>query len=298
MMTNPNVFSALAYIRSTDNPLHVLCNYICYAMSKIHKPNLAAEEILDAVGAEFGIKLSTYVFEACRKQLIHSGRIKNNSGSFTLADIGFDVDQFEKERTSLKVNESNLINNLIEYVKSFNVQWSFQEAQAFLGNFLLDDGHAVDLFTVKTVTFPDRSEEVSPEWFVGKYVEKTITNRDCYFDYLMQLVKGLIIYIGVFESTSSHHQDNQKYRGTQFFLDTKLVLRYLGLSTQYAIQAVQEMISLIKEEYHGTIAVFKHTIDEVEAALNNAASCLKNGVPIRDDEMRAFAFQNNYEADV
>ena len=95
--------------------------------------------------------------------------------------------------------------------------------------------------------------------------------------------------------TNDYFQDkNQKFRGTDFYIDTKILLRGLGFSWKLEVESTKELLQLIKDEYSGNICVFEHTIGELEAALFNASISLKQGKEIDDLELRLCAALNKY----
>lgn len=94
-----------------------------------------------------------------------------------------------------------------------------------------------------------------------------------------------MIYIGVYEAQDYKQNYTQKFLGTKFFFDTKLILRLMGYSWKLETDSVRELFDLIKL-YNGSIYVFEHTIGEIEFALGNAIDCIKKRNIIQDFELR------------
>ncbi len=296
-MANQNTLMALAYIKIEDNPLRVFCNYICYCMNKLGGKNLVAKSILEGVTTEFGIPISTHMFEACVKMLKKARNIEILNQSYNLVKLDFNLDQYETDRIKLKEDENYLLSEIITFAKGYNQDWSLGQARGYLGDFLLHDGNAVNIFNNGTIANGCKEGYLLPDWYISSYIQKIQHERTLGYDYLIHIVKGLMIYIGVYESSASHQETGQKYRGTRFFFDTRLILRALGYSTEYEIQATNELINLIKDEYNGIPTVFEHIITEVENALKMASQCLRTGQEFKYREMKMFAIEKNYDAD-
>lgn len=113
--------------------------------------------------------------------------------------------------------------------------------------------------------------------------------------YLEEIINGMMIYQGIYQIGDYRQNKNQKYSGTVFYLDTKLVLRAQGYSWSAQVEATKELISLITKKYDGKIGVFQQTIDEVQNALHRAGVSYdrrKKAADIVDSELRMHAELN------
>lgn len=266
-------------------------------MQKISKKHITPQEVFDALKSEYGINMSNHMFRACVRILERTHRIIQVSAAYTLNNIGFDVDKYESDKMSLKEHELYLLRNLIDFAATYKQIWSLDEARVYLGNYLLRDGNAINLFTNGVIQATISIKSVSPDWYIQSFISKIQSEKSLSVDYLLQIVKGLMIYIGVYETSCSNQEIGQKFRGTRFIFDTRLVLRALGFSSEFEVKSINELLYLIRHEYNGIVSVFEHTIREVELALTSASQCLKSGRVIQYREMRWFADKNNYDAD-
>ena len=181
-----------------------------------------------------------------------------------------------------------MVNGLISCVEDYNIQWDYTQAREHLTNFLLVRGNAVSIFSSKTIEVIDREKYVPNEWYVGKYISYLLECNDDRTDYLIDIINGLMIYIGIYETTDYTQDKSQKFRGTNFYFDTKLILRLLGYSWKLEVEAAKELSDLIVKEYGGNICLFDHTIGEIQYALNTAADNIKRGELITDYELRTY----------
>lgn len=65
----------------------------------------------------------------------------------------------------------------------------------------------------------------------------------------------------------------QSYKDVVFYLDTPLLLRWLGLEGQYKKDAVEEVVRLVRK-LGGTVATFVHTRDELRGVIQGVAKHL------------------------
>ena len=89
----------------------------------------------------------------------------------------------------------------------------------------------------------------------------------------MNIVKGQMILLGA--TYSDVFENKHLIEGTCFYLDTKLVLRLLGFSTETYTAAVKDLVDIIYRKYNGKVCVFRRNIDEVSDALSKLAHNIK-----------------------
>lgn len=77
-------------------------------------------------------------------------------------------------------------------------------------------------------------------------------------------------------------------RGTTFFFDTRLLLRFIGCAGQAAVKAAQELVELIHRN-GGQICYYQHALSEMTKAFDDAISSLSNRMIPYDNEMRIYA---------
>lgn len=289
---NNNALIALAYIKENNNPLMVFCNYILYCLSKASSNTLRHDELTDKIKDEFGLIMPNHMAKVCVGVLVKDRKVikLRNGAGYKLIDFNFNIEEFDRKRHLLRSKEEDLVNGLIRFVKKFEYDWTYDQAREQLANFLVERENAYNLFATGTI---DRvSKSVPNEWYVSRYITSLLENKSTVTDYLIDIVNGLMIYIGVYQTQNYSQEKDKKFKETDFYIDTKLLLRAMGFSWTLEVEATKELIDLIKSEYGGNICVFEHTIGEIESALFNAADALKCGEKIYDYELATFAVLN------
>ena len=293
-MQNENALIALAYIKENDNPVQVFCNYVVICLMKAKNNKLRYDELFIEIEKFTGLKMSVHMLKMCCSILKKEHKLKKlpNGAGYELIDFCYDIKNFETQRDLLQIKEKKIINQLINYVKDFNLEWDYELARGYLTDFLLNKGNAASIFSYNQIKPVKSENKIKPEWYIGKYVTDLLGKSDDLSSYLIDIVNGLMIYIGVYEAQNYKQTYTQKFNGTKFFFDTKLILRLMGYSWQLETESAKELYNLIKS-YKGEIYVFEHTIGEISSALNHAYDNLKRHEPINDTELRIGVELNN-----
>lgn len=295
-MTNKNALVALAYIKISKNPLEVFCNYILYALEG-SSTKMRIDEIQESIYEKLGLNIPMQMVEVCLRLLKKEGKVKllPRGAGVELCSHDFDTAEFEKNLQQLKSQEAYLIEHLREYVNAnFDLPWNNDDARQHLSVFINEYGNAAELFLENSI---NDSPDLSPSWYIGKYISTLLDDKDSLErDYLLEIVKGVMVYQGIYFAGDYSQSYNQKFRGTDFYLDTKLLLRYYGFSLPTLVKSAQDLVDIIVKEYGGRVKVFQQTLNEFSNALYVAGKEYEQKKGITDDELRAFAEMNSAEA--
>lgn len=277
-MNNVNI--ALAYINEVENPLRVFCNLFIYVLSKKDLQTLRIDEIKEALLQEFGFKVPNHIIKACARILKNSGEIKilDNGAGYKFLTSSFDVDKFNEDLSERKIREENLIHDIKEYLENVGIKLNIDEVRDCFVDFLVESNYAYSLFEKGSLSSVKSDEnKISTAWYISQYIKKVEKDKSSQFDYILDIVQGLMIYVGLCQFPDYNRDKNEKFKDTRFFLDTKLMLRYLGYSWPELVQETRELVDLIRNEYKGKICIFHHTYIEIYSALSNEVHALAYG---------------------
>ena len=292
-LKNKNALVALAYIKTNENPVVVFCNYILYVLSKSSTQSMRIDELHDSVYEEFGLDLPIQMINICTKILKKrkSVEILPNGAGLHFCDESFDITSFDDAFAQLHFKETSVINCLTGYVKKrWKIEWSYDDAKRYLSVFLDEQGNAASIFLDDEMS---KANKLSPSWYIGHFVTDLQNQRESVeWKYLLDIVNGMMIYQGVYYIDDYNQNKAQKFKDTEFYIDTKLLLRYLGYSFPEQVKAARELIDLIINEYQGRIMVFDQTIAEVSNALAAAGREYNRKKEINDWELRGYVALN------
>jgi len=291
-MKNQNSLISLAYIKVNDNPLRVFCHYVLYLLLKEPSQELRADILRDKLSDSFGLSMPQQLINNCIRILEKSGeviRLPQRAG-YKISETDFDVDQFENTIQRLHEHEDSLLQSLISFTKDqYKKDWTKDEARNYLSNFLGKEGYGAQLFLQKELKI--EGTKISPFVYIGRYINYIQQNPDCLErNYLEEIVNGMMILQGISQTGDYQQNKNQKFKGTVFYIDTKLVLRALGFSWKAQVDSAREMVRLLHDKYEARIGIFPQTLSEVENALASAGRAVQQNKPILwDEELKLFS---------
>lgn len=171
-MKNQNSLISLAYIKVSDNPLRVFCNYILYLLMKESEKELRADVLRDRLLQEFGLSIPQQLINNCIRILEKQGeviRLAHGAG-YRVGNTDFDIDAFERIRMQLHEHEEVLLQSLIDFVaERYKKKWSKEEARQHLSYFLDKEGYGAQIFLQKRLEIEGR--RVSPSLYIGRYID-------------------------------------------------------------------------------------------------------------------------------
>lgn len=322
-MKNPNALIAMAQVaQNGNNPYDAFCEYIKYCIFSNTSSIMTLSEIRSAVGKEFGLYMPHNVLIKCLSYIEDMDIITFDTHQ--IKRVGsFDTEAFDREREAYRATESALIQALMQYGLKYSREWTEEYTRKLFIKTLDRNGLAYDIFlhdgnstnesqqqlsiseSAVEEMLPD-DEEIEPEditnqplfsddYFVGKFIEETLSGDTNQKDYLKKICEGLMLCVGTYQlPTAEANGCAPQIKGTKFFFDTRLLLRFLGCASEAAVSAAKELVTIIQDG-GGKIYYYPQTQQEMERALENAAKSLSYGYPPADDEMRLYAIriQNN-----
>ena len=290
-MNNRNALISLAYIETSDNPLQVFCNFILYLLLKAPEQSLHADILKDCLQNEFGISMPQQIINNCIRLMEKRGEVARlpHGAGYKIEKTSFDIDKFEKTRLELHEHEKKLLQSLIEFVgPHYKKTWSIVEAKEYLSTFLDKEGYGAELFLKKKLEL-DQSH-VSPSLYIGRYISHLQRQDDSIESaYLNEIVYGMMVLQGIRQTGDYQQNYEQKFRGTVFYFDTKLVLRALGFSWKAQVDSAREMVRLLREKYDAEIGIFQQTLLEVRNALATAGYAIKHNKSVCDIELKLYS---------
>ena len=290
-MNNRNALISLAYIETSDNPLQIFCNFILYLLLKAPEQTLRADILKDCLQDEFGISMPQQIINNCIRLMEKRGEVAKlpHGAGYKIEKTSFDIDKFEKTRLELHEHEEKLLQSLIEFVGAhYKKTWSKAEAQDYLSTFLDKEGYGAELFLKKKLELDQN--RVSSSLYIGRYISHLQQQDDSIESaYLNEVVYGMMVLQGIRQTGDYQQNCGQKFRGTVFYFDTKLVLRALGFSWKAQVDSVREMVRLLREKYDAEVGIFQQTLLEVRNALATAGYAINHDKDIRDIELKLYS---------
>lgn len=312
-MSNKNALIAMAHVsENSSNPYYNYGEYIKYCLFTNASNYININELKDAVKEEFGIYIPHNVFIYCLN-ILSNERIIEQKDSRIHRIGDFDLEGFEHIRDDYQKTENTLINELIDYVAKYDIVWDYDTARRELIKILDCNGLAYEIFVhEKDVSeetiydslelqiesdedFSDEDESVesqplySNSFYVGRFIFQLLKTNSPSKEYLKKVCEGLMISIGANQlPADSKTRTTPQIKGTKFYFDTRLLLRFVGCAGEAAVKASRELVEMIQKA-GGLIYYYPHTLSEMNHALDDAILYKQNQKSSLDYEMRIYS---------
>lgn len=318
-MQNPNALIAMAQVsQNADNPYAVFGEFIKYCIFQKEQNQIMVKEIIDDIEKEFGIHIPYNVIIHCLINLEKDKIVNLHQPKGLINKTGsYDISEFQTVRDGYRTIENELINSLIEYVKKYDKKWDWDYARELLIKVLDCNGIANDIFLYgkinnndsntlsndnkideifisddETIESEDDDDNVlyKDKQFVGKFIEAVIASDSLQKEYLLKVCEGMMVCIGIYQIPSDKIDIKPQIKKTEFFFDTRLLLRIIGCANKAAVSASIELVNMIQNA-GGIICYYPQTLKEMEGALEKAIKAHLQKHPPFDYEMRSFTSQ-------
>ena len=286
-----NALVSLAYLKSGEKPIESISQLVYYSMIKSSVTKFSLSQIQEAIYNKCRLKLPVGIIKLCLNELCQSNLVQYDRVVKIYSQINegfFDLKSFELRLEAYGNAELNVLNEFIRYLdQEFNVIWSLDEARSAIIEFLVCGENAATIFIGDQLSAIDETlRDVKKSWYFASFVENEKNNSQI-MGYIQDLAYGYAKCIGLLGSSDKdgNININQNLSNTEFYFDTKLILRFLGYSYESEVKATQELVSFIRNA-GGLTRVFQKNLEEVGSALYNAAVAIrKNQKTIEDVEM-------------
>lgn len=329
-MQNSNALISMALVsQNANNPYSVFCEYIKYCIFSNDKDILTLAEIRQDVMTEFGLALPYHIEINCLRKIALEGHIIMQDNQIKRTGE-FDIDGFDQKRVEYRSYEEALINQLLDYARKYNKEWTYEHAREQLIKVLDKNGLAYNIFINGQSAFNAKniandimenqelllensddeadsddgtdSDSKQPmyhdSFFVGKFIQQILSTNSVYKNYLQSVCEGLMLCVGAYQLPDADTKPAVvQIKGTQFFFDTKLLLRVVGCAGEAAVEASCELVKLIQNA-GGIICYYPQTLKEIQRAFEDAICSLSNGYLPHDDEMRLYSSKINNNTEI
>ena len=239
-----------------------------------HNPNPVTDEaVAELFGSDYGLKLPTQVVQLILRRIAKKGLLVRTYKVYRirgeLPSNNIDAKRVDVTRQIERVQEA-----LREYAQmKFDLAWTQEEVDSALFGFLYKFGVDCLRSYIFHSVLPNNHIKDNRVYVVSKFISDAHVNNQQIFDSVIVLVKGLM-YANVL--TCPDLEGIQKdFKKVRFFFDTPLIFDLLKVNREEYSAPTLELVGLIKK-LKGKIAVFEHTIKEVEGALKYAESNIQN----------------------
>lgn len=263
--------------------------FMRYVIACDNKRPVNPKETADMLRKEFGLSIPLHVCERALKRLVKHNFLKREQHAYyVVTDIetqGFD------QRRKQGVEVADLVGQrIVEQCRElFAETVSMETAQSMFGAYLRTFSIECVRAYVERTDLPKLSESDYSRrslYVVNRVVRELRANDERAFQAVITLVKGNMLANAL--TCEDLESITRKFKGITFYLDTPLILRVLQLDDDAENRSTAELLSLIRK-LDGSLAIFSHTLSEVEHVLTTIANGLTRNDGVQNGHRRIFS---------
>ena len=229
-----------------------------------------------AVQARFGLTLPQNPLKAILQRAAAEGYLRREHGIFLRVSERCGSLDFATAERKVSLLHDQLISALSSYARDVqDLEWSTEQTEEALLGFLSTEDWAVLFATIggEASLLTMRASQTT-RYVVSSFVRDVVLSRPELLDALETLAKGSMLANALFLPSNS--TTNKRFKDTRVFLDTSIVIYYLGYGGEDRQAPVLELIQLL--QHHGAdLRVLPDTLEEVRRILNACAARVRTG---------------------
>ena len=233
--------------------------------------NITAELVKTGIIKDFGMVIPDRTVEVMLKRVRKEGIIERSDHAYRISGQLPDDSNLNMQRGQAKRHINSVVYGLMEFSK--NTRHPFQnedDAMAALCAFLEKFEIPCLRAFLRNTTIPDINGGVDEATLtvVGKYVLNLHEREPILFDSFMVVVQGHMLANALL--CPDLEQAPKTFKEVSFYLDTPVLIKLLGLVDKSKEAVSKELLHLLKR-LGATIAVFRHTKEELDGVIKGSA---------------------------
>lgn len=253
----------------------MLIPFVLYSISSVKCDEIVSiTDTRNKIKNEFGIDIYNNVIETFFKRISSNRHYKNpylrkEKGTYYRTNEFIDIKSFEQARNIYIQNQEEVINYFLDFLKDKKIDFDETKAKKELISYLCKYGHNLlenNLVIRENTIWTKR---------IGEFIEWSYKSDLSIFNYLKDIAKGGMLSVVYFNS-NKEVKISQKFKNTEIYFDTPLLMFILNYSGDALQKTVQELVNLLYDN-SATVCTFEHNLIELEGILNAYISRYRNG---------------------
>lgn len=254
------------------------------------------EEISENLNISFGIQIPLHVIRTILNKLKRKRHISfdYSSRSYKPNREILEQSNFADKQNQTLANHHLLISELKEFLSSFSLHLSFEEAEQYFEEFLSETEFS--FFYEEKIDFSEsevlRNKRI---YLVAKFINKIEGEYSPSFKYFESIVMGNMIATAMYYTEPDKVQ--QKFNRTDVYFDAPFLIFALGYAGQLRADPCLELLKMLKEN-HASLRIFQHSVEEIKDILHGCILKLEKGINDNFGTIEYFLQKNYDKADI
>ena len=247
-----------------NDHLGMFLPFVVDSVASLPHDDFSVQDLKECLRASHGLSIPQETLRILITRAKRKGFLRSEVGRYFRLPKVYEAKPLDLRRDSVTRDHTEIGSAFRSYAaaQSLNLETD-EEALLLLISFLAENELAVLLHDDSTQI------ETSPghrtNRIVARFFQKTLSENSRLTGILDQLIQGYVLQNALLLKDISHA--NRPFRNLEVFLDSKCVLRALGLEGDPNKIATREALAILKTT-HARLAVFHSTIDEIRRILS------------------------------
>ena len=242
--------------------LEMFLPFLVDSMARIPRDDFTTHELQERLREAHGLSVPQGALKTLLTRAKKRGFVRREGGKYLRNPKVLSADPLEPQIELVNRNNRSLGAAFRRYAVSKNLVLNTDdEALALLVAFLAEHEMAILSYDGTIVETPVRHKI---QRVVAHFFQKTLSSNSELTEFLEQLIQGYVLQNALLLKDIS--EARKPFRKLEVFLDSRCVLRALGLEGDPSKIATREAITILKTT-HARLAVFQSTIDEIRRIL-------------------------------
>ncbi len=283
-MINVQAIASLAILKVNNDQgfdyLDLFTPVVAYAGGSTKDDFVSLEFIKSNLLSEFSLDIPRTTLKTICKRCGRQGYFKPKENVYYINRDKIDSLDFKNKIDAFTRDVNRIINNLCLYANNkFPVDWNPSDAESSFLEFLNEfDFHVIK--RSKAVFSKTIRRVKGSKYIIASYIYDSLECDTDTIEIIETIAKGNMLANTVYFDYSTLQK---KIVNTEFYIDTRIMLRALDYSRDESKHAAQEFFNIMKS-YKFKLLCFDHTLREMEQILLTVASKLRGPGGLRNIE--------------
>ncbi len=255
------------------------------------------KRIQDDFLSTYGLKIPYHALRAILSKCIHCKLIKPNHDGYLFITAEIEKQPVNIHNKEKEIQLQNLLVNFNEYSsKEFNKVFTENDLTNLLVEFLKK--YDAELLIDESLIEFEPEEDFKNSYIFNSFVVHIYNNEKEDYEILVELAVGYLFASIVF--FNKLEKKNSSIKNSKLFLDTRLLLRLVGVEGTEREGYYKTLIELLKDG-GAKLRVFEHTMVEIEGILDDCSRLIEKDeeeIKYIGPSLRFFIEENYTRSDI
>jgi hypothetical protein len=269
--------------------------FLATLISKLDYKSIEIENVCSDFEKEYGLIIPYHPMQTILKRAKKRELIKIENGIYIpnkskVDELDISTKSFEKTKEI-----DSLITRFIDYSKTaFSKELTFEEAETIFISYLKENEKDILIASQDISLLPEVDSSKEKKYLINRFIKHVYESNYPDYKLITQIISGYTLANCIFFDEPNNFKG--KVKGIKVFLDTRIILRLVGLEGEFREDSYGEFMKFLKDK--GVIfSVFNHTIDEVNGIIQDCINWINNPnykPSLASPVLRHFV-ENNYD---